>query len=134
MNVFMVLLTKLLKYLKSVHVYEIVTIIIIITCLLFTAHNATAHISRIYSEAQCNIPRPKIIPIETEIASKTYVPHCTVLHRCADDTGCCHTDAQTCVPKRTATVDLYFYVSNPVMFFLFCYFKTTNIWREKVIL
>ncbi|KAG4070811.1 hypothetical protein HA402_011037 [Bradysia odoriphaga] len=72
-------------------------------------HNVTAHISRIYTEALCKFPKPKIIPIVA--ASKTYVPHCTVLHRCGDDTGCCHTDALTCVPKRTATVDLYFYVS-----------------------
>ncbi len=86
---------------------------------MFAVHNATAHISRIYMEALCKIPKPKIIPIVA--ASKTYVPHCTVLHRCGDDTGCCHTDALTCVPKRTATVDLYFYVS---LFFYSVFFTS----------
>lgn len=66
-------------------------------------------------EAKCNIPKPKVIPIVA--TSKTYYPHCTVLHRCGDDTGCCLTDASTCVPKKTATVDLYFYVS---LLFMFC--------------
>lgn len=81
-----------------------------------TVHNVTAHISRIYMEAACKIPKPKIIPIVD--ASKTYVPHCTILHRCGDDTGCCHTDTLTCVPKRTAVVELYFYVSYSFMLLL----------------
>lgn len=88
-------------------------------------HNAIAHASRIHMEARCKIPRPKIIPIGDP--SKTYLPHCTVLHRCGDDTGCCHTDLSTCVPKRTATVDLYFYVSYTLCLFLILLFQSRNI-------
>lgn len=82
---------------------------------------ATAHISRIYVEALCKIPKPKIIPIVD--ASKNYVPRCTVLHRCGDDTGCCQTDSYTCAPKRTTVVDLYFYVSYPPLCFILFYFN-----------
>lgn len=42
------------------------------------------------------------------------MPHCTVLHRCTDETGCCRSERQTCAPKRTKNVDLYFYVSMSV--------------------
>lgn len=79
---------------------------------MFTVDKANAHAERIYRDGPCTFPQPKIIQIEpTSGASKSYTPHCTILHRCADDTGCCHSYTETCVPKRTATVDLYFYVS-----------------------
>lgn len=42
---------------------------------------------------------------------KTYTPHCTILHRCGQETGCCFLDHQTCVMKRQQTVELYFIVS-----------------------
>lgn len=71
---------------------------------------ANAHVSKIYSEASCRIPQRRVERIQKD-PSKIYVPHCTVLHRCADDTGCCMTDRQTCAPKRTQSVDLYFFVS-----------------------
>lgn len=92
----------------------------IFLCLFISASRATAHISRVYSEALCHIPRPKIIPVTAE-PSKSYIPHCTILHRCSDDTGCCHTDAQTCVAKKTNSVELYFYVSF-LLFMNFYYF------------
>lgn len=68
----------------------------------------TAHITRVDLEAKCKYPRPRIIRFSE--ASKQYIPHCTVLHRCDDDTGCCHSDTQTCVAKKTETVYLHFYV------------------------
>lgn len=93
----------------------------------FAVHNVTAHISRIQTDALCKFPKPKIIPILA--ASKTYFPHCTVLHRCGDDTGCCHTDALTCVPKHTATVVLYFYVSYCLSIFMMSCF--IQFWKSR---
>ena len=58
----------------------------------------------------CRWPKPKVIPVQNHSA-KLYVPHCTILHRCGDDTGCCNTDSRTCIASKTQTVDLYFYVS-----------------------
>ncbi|XP_055918821.1 uncharacterized protein LOC129950907 [Eupeodes corollae] len=72
---------------------------------------ANAHASRIYSEANCRLPQQRVERIQKD-PSKMYVPHCTILHRCGDDTGCCKTDRQTCAPKRTQSVDLYFFVKS----------------------
>lgn len=58
----------------------------------------------------CKIPQPKIVPIRNDPA-KTYYPHCTILHQCGDDTGCCGTDDQTCIARKSHVVELYFYVS-----------------------
>lgn len=42
--------------------------------------------------------------------SKQYTPHCTILHRCGDDVGCC-LPTQTCAASKNSTVELYFFVS-----------------------
>ncbi|XP_055375759.1 myb-like protein F isoform X2 [Condylostylus longicornis] len=67
-----------------------------------------AHIMRVGYEAECRIPKPKIIQISEP--SKRYVPHCTIIHKCGDDTGCCQSDFRTCVMKKSQIIDLYFYV------------------------
>lgn len=74
---------------------------------------ATQHIMRILNGLTCKQPRPKIIPVQTagDSAGKTYSPHCTILHRCGDDTGCCGDSRRTCSPKHQMNVDLYFFVS-----------------------
>lgn len=72
---------------------------------------ANAHASKIYTEASCRLPQQRVERIQKD-PSKMYVPHCTILHRCGDDTGCCKTDRQTCAPKRTQNVDLYFFVKS----------------------
>ncbi|XP_055375870.1 uncharacterized protein LOC129608408 [Condylostylus longicornis] len=72
---------------------------------------ATAHVTKINREASCSIPKPRIERIQGD-ASKKYVPHCTILHRCSDDTGCCSSDLKTCVAKKTQEVDLFFYVKS----------------------
>uniref|UniRef100_A0A1A9VXY6 Platelet-derived growth factor (PDGF) family profile domain-containing protein n=1 Tax=Glossina austeni TaxID=7395 RepID=A0A1A9VXY6_GLOAU len=71
---------------------------------------ASAHHRRIVGEAICRLPQPRVERIRRD-PWKIYTPHCTVLHRCADDTGCCPSERQTCAPKRTKTVDLYFFKS-----------------------
>ncbi|CAD7079418.1 unnamed protein product [Hermetia illucens] len=70
---------------------------------------ANTHINKIHFEASCRWPKPKVEKIQKD-PSKKYFPHCTVLHRCGDDTGCCEDDLKTCVAMRTQAVDLYFTV------------------------
>lgn len=72
-------------------------------------NKVSAHIRRVSQEGSCK-PKLKVIPLEHH-PSKTFNPHCTVLHRCSDDTGCCHADFSTCKPRRVQNVTLPFYVS-----------------------
>lgn len=81
---------------------------------------ASAHHRRIVGEAICRLPQPRVERIRRD-PWKIYTPHCTVLHRCADDTGCCPSERQTCAPKRTKTVDLYFFVSTQASFCFFLF-------------
>ncbi|EEC09624.1 conserved hypothetical protein, partial [Ixodes scapularis] len=41
--------------------------------------------------------------------SKEYLPRCTVLHRCGDDSGCCDNEQYECVPRTMQEVTLHFY-------------------------
>ncbi|XP_046812656.1 putative uncharacterized protein DDB_G0271606 [Lucilia cuprina] len=70
---------------------------------------ASAHHRRIVTEGSCRLPQPRVERIRRD-SWKIYTPHCTILHRCADDAGCCPSERQTCAPKRTKNVDLYFFV------------------------
>ncbi|XP_063990035.1 sarcoplasmic reticulum histidine-rich calcium-binding protein-like isoform X1 [Diachasmimorpha longicaudata] len=69
------------------------------------------HIQRVRQEGHCQQPRVRVIPVREVYpnASTVYIPHCAVLHRCSDDTGCCGADSMTCVPKQMQQVELYFY-------------------------
>ncbi|XP_048517678.1 uncharacterized protein LOC109544018 [Dendroctonus ponderosae] len=69
------------------------------------------HFIRVRNSGECKKPIPKVIPVHLEHTnpSVTYIPHCTVLHRCAEDTGCCKYDA-SCQYKERVEVSLYFYV------------------------
>lgn len=71
---------------------------------------ASVHATKMYSEAKCKWPKPKVIAVQND-PDKLYTPHCTVLHRCGEDSGCCFTDTRTCAVKFYEHVDLYFYVS-----------------------
>lgn len=73
------------------------------------------HNKLVSREAQCRVPRPKVIRVSDVYpsTSKFYVPTCTVLHQCADDTGCCGT-GQRCGPKYTKRVELYFHTTHIV--------------------
>lgn len=85
-----------------------------------------AHTVRVNSEGRCKKPLPKVIPVQSEHpdVSKTYIPHCTILHRCAEDTGCCNNYGTRCAPKKLKLVHLYFYVS-------ICMFKNPIIKLDK---
>lgn len=65
-----------------------------------------------------------MIPIGND-TSKTYYPHCTQLHRCSDDTGCCELDSETCQPLRSEFIDLYIFVST---------FSNQNKYMNKLVL
>lgn len=72
---------------------------------------AAAHYLQVQNTGKCQKPILKVIPVHLEHpnSSVIYTPHCTVLFRCADDTGCCENDA-TCQYKQREEVTLYFYV------------------------
>ncbi|XP_046738701.1 myb-like protein X [Diprion similis] len=73
---------------------------------------AIDHVRMMNKEGTCRLPRPRVVSVRDVYPSpsKTYKPHCTMLHRCADDTGCCASDT-TCVPKHIDTIELSFYAS-----------------------
>lgn len=99
---------------------------------LFVSDLVQMHVDLIYSEGECRRPKPKLIPIQIDPAKK-YFPHCTILHRCSDDTGCCSTDQRTCTAHTEEEVDLYFYVSfvHFLVQNLFVYFVDENSERVK---
>lgn len=63
-------------------------------------------------EAQCKVPRSRVVKVTDHYPSsnKKYVPSCTVLHQCADDTGCCGSPTLKCGPKSTQPILLHFLV------------------------
>lgn len=71
---------------------------------------AKQHADFIDREALCKVPRPRVISIPLH-PSQSYMPPCTILHRCNDDTGCCKSHTLKCVPKQYEIVTLYFIVS-----------------------
>lgn len=72
---------------------------------------ASQHFSRILKEAKCHTPVPRVVNIQELFpsATKKYIPHCTSLHYCGYDTGCCRQENEKCVPKTVEDVDLYFF-------------------------
>ncbi|XP_050524738.1 uncharacterized protein LOC126896201 isoform X2 [Daktulosphaira vitifoliae] len=75
-------------------------------------NEAYKHQMRIAKEALCKVPRPRVIKASDIYPSsnKRYIPSCTVLHVCADDTGCCGSPLLKCGPKSTQPLHLQFLV------------------------
>ncbi|XP_034950860.1 uncharacterized protein DDB_G0283697-like [Chelonus insularis] len=75
---------------------------------------ARLHAMKVSREGSCQWPRARVIPVRDVYPSPstTYIPHCAILHRCSDDTGCCRSEALTCVPKKSHKVELYFYTTS----------------------
>lgn len=100
--------------------------IIKVDCLIPAAEmrEAYQHAIKVMKEGSCQWPRARVIPVQDLYPSMStmYIPHCAILHRCTDDTGCCRSEALTCVPKETQKVELYFYVSITLKIF----FSTLN--------
>lgn len=72
------------------------------------------HILRMNKANRCELPLPRVINVFREHSSPgiTYIPHCTVLHRCSEDTGCCQNQNTQCAPKTQTQVYLDFYTSS----------------------
>ncbi|CAH0389427.1 unnamed protein product [Bemisia tabaci] len=71
---------------------------------------AENHVLKIMRDGKCKWPRQKLIKVSESYPSmtKTYIPSCTILYRCGDDTGCCSLPTQKCTAKNSTTVELYF--------------------------
>lgn len=72
------------------------------------ANMAKVHVAKLRREGNCFVPKPKIV-LASNDPTKQYTPHCTILHRCGDDIGCCP-QAKTCAASKNSTVELYFFV------------------------
>ncbi|XP_067622587.1 uncharacterized protein [Eurosta solidaginis] len=70
---------------------------------------ATEHINLMKVAARCSRPLPRVIHVSND-TSKTYIPTCTILHRCGEDTGCCRSMGQVCTVKTYEDVPLHFIV------------------------
>ncbi|KAF2892901.1 hypothetical protein ILUMI_13272, partial [Ignelater luminosus] len=72
---------------------------------------AVEHALKMDKETRCREPSPRVLSIQSihPDPGKSYLPHCTVLHRCAEDTGCCTNRAMKCGPKHQTRIYLYFY-------------------------
>lgn len=75
---------------------------------------ANEHFLRIRTTARCRVPRTRVVHVKEFYSdpSKEYLPRCTILHRCGDDSGCCDSEQYECVPRTMQEVTLYFYTIN----------------------
>ncbi|EDW39885.1 GL16244 [Drosophila persimilis] len=72
---------------------------------------AQAHMHQVMADATCRVPQPRCQRVQQD-PSKIYTPHCTVLHRCSEDSGCCPSRTQICAAKSTHNVELHFFVKS----------------------
>lgn len=72
---------------------------------------ALLHVNLMNTMGLCRHPRPQIIyPPATP--AKVYYPRGTLLHRCADQSGCCPNPGEACRPEAIDTVELVFFVNH----------------------
>lgn len=98
----------------------LVIILIFVSCCLVEsarikkedALKASEHFAQVLSEAKCSKPFPRVVKISDMIRNsrKTFVPRCTLLHFCGEETGCCQQENQQCVTKTQEPVTKYFWV------------------------
>lgn len=76
------------------------------------AAQASAHVLKIIREGKCHLPSPRIIKIQDLFTDnrRRFLPSCTIIHVCGDDTGCCDHDDMKCAPLKQEVVTLYFWV------------------------
>lgn len=75
---------------------------------------ANEHYLKVYNNARCKLPKERVVKVKDFYPdpSKEYLPSCTVLHRCGDDSGCCESDTMQCVAKKRDLIELFFYKLN----------------------
>lgn len=73
---------------------------------------AARHQEFVWREAGCRVPQPRVQCLKELHPNDTrkFVPHCTILHRCAPDTGCCAAEEQHCQARTVQAVQLPFLV------------------------
>lgn len=74
---------------------------------------ATLEIAKLQKEGKCKLPSKRVIPINKLLKNhhlKKILPHCTILHRCESDTGCCNSESEHCTVKKQEPVRLPFWV------------------------
>ena len=73
------------------------------------AIEAKKHIQRMHqSGAWCSQPSARLVYLRHH-QNVRYLPECTWLHRCSDDTGCCTDESQTCSPANIESISLPFF-------------------------
>lgn len=72
---------------------------------------ANEHFLKMRASGRCKIPRERVIRVKDYYPdpSKEYLPRCTLLHRCGEESGCCDNDAFECVAHSVQEVSLSFY-------------------------
>ncbi|RWS30032.1 PDGF-and VEGF-related factor 3-like protein [Leptotrombidium deliense] len=70
---------------------------------------AVKHANQVYRDGACHTPKPRVI-YPPHSSTKVYFPRGTILHRCGDDTGCCHHSAWSCQAVESEVVELYFLI------------------------
>lgn len=74
---------------------------------------ATLEIVKVQRDGRCKFPTKRIIPIYKLLNRnqflKKILPHCTILHRCETETGCCNSDSEHCTVKNQEDVKLPFW-------------------------
>ncbi|KAF6201175.1 hypothetical protein GE061_005622 [Apolygus lucorum] len=68
------------------------------------------HRASVVSQTKCRFPAPRVVRVLEyhPSATKQYVPSCTIIHQCSENTGCC-SSSRRCGPKRVEKVELAFY-------------------------
>lgn len=76
------------------------------------ALKASQHFTRVLSEAKCSKPFPRVVKLDELFpnSGKKFVPRCTLIHYCGEDTGCCQQENQKCSPLKQEPITLYFWV------------------------
>ncbi|XP_023211402.1 vascular endothelial growth factor C-like [Centruroides sculpturatus] len=65
---------------------------------------------KVNKEGSCSKPSRTLIPVNNA-PDKIFLPHCAILHRCSQDSGCCQSATKVCDAKKTELVKLPFLVS-----------------------
>ncbi|GBM77436.1 hypothetical protein AVEN_107820-1 [Araneus ventricosus] len=70
---------------------------------------ALEHSVRVGETCTCNQPKLHVVQVSDHYPGRSYLPHCTVLHRCGKHAGCCATDELRCVASEKEKVVLHFF-------------------------
>ncbi|XP_077527849.1 vascular endothelial growth factor A-A-like [Haemaphysalis longicornis] len=67
---------------------------------------AHQHLNMVQLKARCKFPQQRTVCVQDIYpnGSKRYTPHCTIVHRCAPDAGCCTSPKEHCQPKTIETI------------------------------